>query len=266
MNKQILFSLTACALIAHAEIHDVLHAEPGVVLNSQGGSQNDLSVRGSSFSGAGFSLGGLTLRNPQTGHFNAELPLPAALLSRPDVRTGLENQGGHLVGTVAFDLLPLIGKRQLEAGFGTDHRDWQRILVQQMLTEELGIGIFTGRESANGVDYPDNDYDREYVGAHLQHRTDDTQIDFIVAHQEKEFGARGYYGVSNDRLANEETKENLLFLSATKGDLKTDYLRAGVSWHEFYDDYDIPSWAYKAHHRSRISTAFFDGRTLEHNG
>jgi len=107
-----------------AAIHEVLRTTPGVVLNSQGGSQNDLSVRGSSFSGAGLSLGGLTLRNPQTEHFNAELPLPAGMLSRPSVRTGLNNQGGHLVGTVNFDLLPMSGKKQVEAGFGTDHRDW----------------------------------------------------------------------------------------------------------------------------------------------
>ena len=249
-----------------AAIHDVLRTTPGVVLNSQGGSQNDLSIRGSSFSGAGLSLGGLTLRNPQTEHFNAELPLPAGMLARPSVLTGLDNQGGHLVGTVNFDLLPIIGKRQVEAGFGTDHRDWQSVLFQHALTNGLGIGIFAGRESANGVDYSDNDYDREYVGAHLQHRTDDTQVDFIVAHQEKEFGSRGYYGSDNTRVATEDTEETLVYLSAHKGDLNSDYLRGGISWREFYDNYYIPSYPYENHHRSRTSSAFFDGRTLEING
>ncbi|HKL21679.1 MAG TPA: hypothetical protein VJ904_07730, partial [Tichowtungia sp.] len=114
-NEIPVITVTAAAQTAeNAAIHDVLRAEPGVVLNSRGGSQNDLSVRGSSFSGAGLSLGGLTLRNPQTEHFHAELPLPAAMLSRPAVRTGLDNQGGHLVGTVGFDLLPIIGKKQAE--------------------------------------------------------------------------------------------------------------------------------------------------------
>ncbi len=260
-------TVTASAQTAeNAAIHEVLRAEPGVVLNSQGGSQNDLSVRGSSFSGAGLSLGGLTLRNPQTEHFNAELPLPAVMLSRPSVLTGLDNQGGHLVGTVNFDLLPIIGKKQVEAGFGSDHRDWQSVLVQQMLTDTLGIGVFAGRESANGVDYTDNDYEREYVGGHLQFRNDNTQVDLLIAHQEKEFGARGYYGVSDTRAANEDTEDNLVYLAARKGDLNADYLRGGVSWHEFYDNYYIPSYPYENHHRSRISSAFFDGRTLEVNG
>lgn len=266
-------TVTASAQTAeNSAIHEVLRAEPGVVLSSQGGSQNDLSVRGSSFSGAGLSLGGLTLRNPQTEHFNAELPLPAAMLSRPDVRTGINNQGGHLVGTVNFDLLPIIGKKQLEAGFGSDHRDWQSLLVQHMLTDTLGIGVFAGRESANGVDYSDNDYDREYVGGHLQFRKDDTQVDLLISHQKKEFGARGYYGVSDTLEAIEKTEDTLIFLSATRGDLNADYLRGGLSWHEFNDDYTLPTYIlpsgfpYRNIHRSRTSSAFFDGRTLEVNG
>ncbi|QHI68584.1 TonB-dependent receptor domain-containing protein [Tichowtungia aerotolerans] len=266
-NSTPVITVTASAQTADsAAIHDVLKAEPGVLLNSRGGSQNDLSIRGSSFSGAGLSLGGMTLHNPQTEHFNAELPVPAAMLSRPSVRTGLGNQGGHLVGTVGFDLLPMSGTKQFEAGFGTDHRDWQSLLVQQMVSETLGVGFFAGRESASGVDYPDNDYDREYIGGHMQFHKDDTQVDLLISHQEKDFGARGYYGVPDNRAANELTEENMVLLSAMRGDVNADYLRGGISWREFYDDYYIPSWMYENHHRSRVSSAFFDGRTIAING
>ena len=260
--------VTAAAQTAeNAAIHEVLRAEPGVVLNSQGGSQNDLSIRGSSFSGAGLALGGMTLRNPQTEHFNAELPLPAAMLSRPKILTGLDNQGGHLTGTAGFDLLPITGKKQVETGFGSDHRDWQSLLVQQMLTDKLGLGVFGGRESAEGVDYKDNDYDREYAGGHMQYREDDVQVDTLVAHQKKEFGARGYYGApATWGPPSEKTKDTLVYLAARKGNLNADYLRGGVSWHEFNDDYAVPNGTYWNRHRSRISSVFFDGRTLEVNG
>ena len=250
----------------HAAVHEVLRAEPGVVLNSQGGSQNDISIRGSSFSGAGLSLGGMTLRNAQTEHFNADLPLPAAMLSRPKVNTGLNNQGGHLVGTVDFNLLPITGTKQIETGFGTDHRDWQSLMIQHMLSETLGISVFTGRESANGVDYDDNDYDREYLGAHMQFRENDTQVDLIISHQEKEFGARGYYGVTDALPADEQTEDNFALLSVTQGNLRADYLRTGISWREFYDNYELPTIGYRNRHRTRTSSAFFDGRTLEING
>lgn len=267
-NEIPLITVTASAQTAEtAAIHDVLRAEPGVALNSQGGSQNDLSVRGSTFSGTGLSLGGLTLRNPQTEHFHAELPLPAAMLSRPDVRTGLQNRGGHLVGTVGFDLLPITGKKQVEIGSGSDHQNGQSLLVQQRLSGTLGIGVFAGRESAEGVDYPDNDYDRETIGTHLQHHENDTQVDLIIAHQEKEFGARGYYGADPSwGPPSEETEDTLLLLSALHGNLNTDYLRAGLSWREFDDYYSVPDKTYWNRHRSRTSSVFTDGRTLEING
>ena len=254
-----------------AAMHEVLRATPGVLVSSQGGSQNDLSIRGSSFSGAGLALGGLTLRNPQTEHFHAELPVPAALLSRPQVQTGLANQGGHLTGTVGFDLLPVTGIKAAEAGFGTQQRDWQSLLVQQMLTDRLGISGFAGRESAEGVDYSDNDYDREYLGGHMQYRTGDTQVDFLAAHQEKEFGTRGYYGVTPAWTPSDErTEDTLILLNARRGSPDADYLRAGAAWREFNDDYflfvpPVPL-DYRNQHRSRVSTAFFDGRTLEING
>ncbi|MFA5687751.1 MAG: TonB-dependent receptor [Kiritimatiellales bacterium] len=258
-------TVTASAQNAHnAGVADALRAVPGVTVNSSGGSIHDISIRGSSFSAAGLSLGGLTLRSPQTEHFAAELPVPAAMLSRPKVNTGIDNQGGHLTGTMNFDPLPITGKRQIEAGFGADDRDWQSLLVQHMLTAEFGAGVFAGRDSANGVDYSDNDYDREYAGGQLQFRTDDAQVDFIAIHQQKEFGARGYYGVNDAIPAKETLKETMAFLSATKGDVQNDYLRAGMLWREIYDDYRMPG--YRNKHRTRISSAFVDGRTMEVNG
>ncbi len=248
-----------------AAIHDVLRAEPGVVLNTQGGSQNDLSIRGSSFSGAGLSLGGLTLRNPQTEHFHAELPLPATLLSRPDIRTGIRNQGGHLVGTVDFDLLPINGETQIEAGVGSPSRNWQSTQVQHLWTNGIGISLFAGRESADRVDYDDNGLDRAYGGAHLQFHDEDTQMDIVAARQQKDFGARGYYGVSDTLAANEETEDTLLFASALRGDRTADYVRGGLAWRQFHDAYQLPGIGYRNQHRSRVSSAFADGRTLEVN-
>ena len=261
-----LISVTAPAQTAgNAKVFETLRTAPGVAINSAGGSQNDITIRGSAFSAAGLSIGGIPLRTPLTEHHHAEFPLPPAMMSRPKVLTGISNQGGHLTGTVNFNLLPVTGKRQIEAGFGSDHRDWQNLLLQHMLTEEFGIGFFAGRESAAGVDYSDNDYDRETIGGHTQFRNDDTQVDLVVTHQEKEFGARGYYGVNDAIAALEKIKETLVFLSAVKGDLKNDYLRGGLLWREFNNDYRLET-GYRNQHRIRTGVAFFDGRTLEVNG
>lgn len=252
--------------IGGATVHEALRAEPGLVLNSQGASQDDLSIRGSSYSGTGLSLGELTLRSPQTGHFNTELPLPAAILTRPSVRIGLDNQGGHLSSTTEFDLLPLIEKRQIDVGIGSSQRNGQSALVQHLLSRKLGLGLFAGRDSAAGVDYPDNDFDRTSVGGQLQFLDSDTQVDLLIAHQKKEFGARGYYGVSDTVPANETTRDTLLYLAARKGSLSTDYLRTGAAWRQFRDEYEVPALNYFSRRSSHVSSAFFDGRTLEING
>lgn len=251
----------------HSSVEDVLHVEPGVLLSSQNGARSDLSIRGSSFSGAGISLGGIKLSNPQTEHLSTDLPLPAAILSRPSVRTGLKNQGGHLAGSVGFDLLPLALKRQLELGVGTNQSDTQSLLVQQPLSEQLGVGVFVGREQADrGLDFDDNDSERKYLGGRLQFLREDTQVDLLLSHQRKDFGARGFYGVSPRLPARETSEDTLLLLSARRGDLHTDYLRAGLAWRDYRDDYQLPSINYRNRHRSRVSSAFIDGRSIEING
>jgi len=194
---------------------------------------------------------------------NAETPIHETLREIP-YRT-LYPTDGALANAFLFDLPPLTGKKQIEAGLGTDHRDWQSVLLEQMLTDSFGIGLFGARETAEGADYDDNDFDRETAGAHLQYHTFDTQLDFMVLHQKKKFGARSYYGENPALPANEETEDTLLFLNARRGDLSADYLRGGLSWHEFHDDYALPTVPYRNRYRSRISRAFFDGRTLEIN-
>lgn len=250
----------------NAEVHEVLRAEPGVLVNDTGAAQQDLSIRGSSYSGAGLSLGGLTLRNAQSDHLNSELPLPAVLLMRPQIRTGLDNQGGHSVGTVNFDLLPITGTKQVEAGFGTDDANGQRLLAQHLLSGQLGMSVFAGRASANSVDDAGNDIDRETVGGHVQYREDETQVDTVVSHQQKKFGANGYYGVEDSRQADEKIDDTLMYLAARNGELTDDYLRGGIAWRNLQDDYEVPSWNINQQTESDTGSAFFDGRTLEVNG
>ena len=55
-------------------------------------------------------------------------------------------------------------------------------------------------------------------------------------------------------------------LSAIKGNVNADYLRGGIAWHEFNDDYRLPELFFRNTHRSRVTSAFVDGRTLEVNG
>jgi iron complex outermembrane receptor protein len=271
-------------------INPAAHAQPdttaallrntrGLLLNSQGGagSQNDLSLRGSSFSGAGLALGGISLRNPQTEHFHAELPLPAAILTRPTVLTGLAQAGetdGHLVGTVALDLLRLDEQKRIDVGAGATARSWQNLIYQmpapqEALSGRLGWGVFATHEHAESLDYDDNDLESAGAGIRLQHVAGDLQGDLVVATRRKEFGARGYYGVNPDWYAEEEIRDELILASVRRGSDSSSRFRLAAMWRRLADDYtlfwDMPG-VYANRHRSRVFAAFGDGHSCLGDG
>lgn len=247
-----------------------LSGVPGVLVNSQGGNgvQSDLSIRGSSFSGAGLSVGGLALANPQTEHFNAELPLPSMLFAPPRVLAGLDEvlaSSGHLVGSVDLEFRPMSEYGRLSEGTGEDQRNWQELFYNHVVNgadnATLGISAFGGREQADGVDYEDNNLDRWNGGAHLQFVGPARQLDAIVAHQEKEFGARGYYGVSPDWYADEKLDDTLMLATGRWGNPEEEYVRATALWRSSRDDYRLfMDPLYENEHESRTTTATAEGR------
>src|SRR5262245_38234113 len=53
--------------------------------------QADVAIRGGIFENSGFKLGALSLFDPQTGHYFAEIPVAPAMLESPVVLTGGRN-------------------------------------------------------------------------------------------------------------------------------------------------------------------------------
>jgi iron complex outermembrane receptor protein len=256
-----------------------LAALPGVDLRVQGapGVQGDLSIRGSSFSGAGLSLNGFALPNAQTEHFNTELPLPLGMLSRPVVYTGFDQAlagEGHLIGTVDFSLLPVETGRSLMLGLSEKEGYWGGALARQRLElaggGAAGIGAFAGISEANAVDEPDNDLRLKRAGGQVQWADHDGgQWDLVFARQEKDFGARGYYGVTPLWAADEETGDTLLFSGWTKGDREGNRCRVSALYREQSDDYTL-FWAmpgvYANRHRLESFGMSADGRWMAGEG
>lgn len=84
-----------------------LPASVAVRAQGESGTLTDLSVNGSAFSEAGIVFNGVTLRNAQTEHFNADLPVPGDWLARPRAATGLglfRAAAGHPAGSLSVAL------------------------------------------------------------------------------------------------------------------------------------------------------------------
>lgn len=229
-----------------------------ILLNAQGFAQQDLSIRGSSYSGAGISINGLNLKVPYSAHFNSDVPFMDSVLSEPDRKTGLENAAGHLIGTAAYSTPQRTYESLYSASIGSKER-YQATLFGS--TENIG-GFIDG-EKARTIDYDANDLKRYTGGAFVQFEQNNWLFDFLTGSESKTFGTQGYYGIPGNVYAEEETDDDLLFFSASKGNPNDDFLRASASFREFNDYYIIPSSAFEHEVLSRYGAVAAEGRTLE---
>ncbi|MGA0332329.1 MAG: TonB-dependent receptor plug domain-containing protein [Kiritimatiellia bacterium] len=246
-------------------IATALQSLPGVVVVTQGQAvgQSDLSIRGSSFSGAGLSLFGLALANAQTEHFNAELPFPAWWFSRPELLTGV-NQArsteGHLTGTVSLSPLPLQNRNTLTAGIDNKDGYWGNAGSEHWVRDDsgsrTGVGAFAGFSEIPHVDFSDNDVQSARGGARIQHQSDAGQGDLLFGHQDKSFGARGYYGVNENLDAEERTKDTLLVGAWQSTDPRSQW-NSALLLRQFEDDYKLwlPDSLFRNQHKTRSAAA-----------
>ena len=154
-----------------------LRYEPGVDVESRNlaEDQADITIRGGIFENTGFRIGGLTLYDPQTGHYFAEIPVAPAMLSAPRVLTGMDNalEGFNAnAGTVAYDWQPVRPRGELAATAG--QYDSRRVSVYEGV---VGDATIAGRtlasdaevsQAASDGSQPFGDYRFGRVNARLQ--------------------------------------------------------------------------------------------------
>lgn len=244
---------------------------PLLQLRPQGiGAQADMTVQGSSFSGAGISLNGLALQSPQTAHFNAELPLPWDLFDQPETVTGLTQAAsgaGHLVGSTALHFAPPTPGGRLSLGGGTHANHWQDLYWDRPLLERgtvrTSLSVFGTREEADGSAIRRNGVEAWRTGTrlHLQH-TQWGEVNVAVGHQSKSFGAQGFYGAPAHLPSFEELRDTLAVATWRRGTDENHAQLTAVA-RETVDDYlldRVRPHLYRNHHISRTAAVHASGR------
>lgn len=179
-----------------------LRYEPRVDLQTRNfaEAQADIAIRGGIFESSGFSIGALTLYDPQTGHYFAEVPVAPAMLGGPVVRTGAENAWrgfNATVGTVGYAWRPIENRGQLTVGAGQSGFNGQSFYEGRVYPREIFGGQFAAdvewaRSTSDGsVAYGDHDFQR--VAGRIQHRTAQHQTDVFAGYQAKFFGWPNLY-------------------------------------------------------------------------
>ncbi|MBN2163525.1 MAG: TonB-dependent receptor [Pontiellaceae bacterium] len=230
---------------------------PEILIMQQGLARQDLSIRGSSGSGAGISINGIDLATPYSSRFNGSLPIYGPLLATPGSHTNPE-QSGHLIGTAAFQTEPLAEQSSIALGMGSDER--YRI---SSFGSSTNVGGFVDWEKARNIDYEANDMERITGGAVARFYLRDWRFDILSASESKIYGAQGHDGIPANVYAEQETDDTLVLGSAVKGDLNGSYLRAGALFRAFDSDYLLPTAGFRNEVRSRQGSLMAEGRTLE---
>ncbi|HEX7036499.1 MAG TPA: TonB-dependent receptor [Pseudomonadales bacterium] len=206
--------------------------------------QADVSVRGGLFENTGFGVVPVTLLDPQTGHYGAELPFHPRMLSAPDVATGIDNAidgFNSTVATVRHEPVAVQSGGEVMAGAG-DH-DLRLFDLRAARALELSGGGRLGLELAHSRARGDGsrdggDHDFERVAARVQHRAAAQQTDLLYGRQEKFFGWPGAY-TGFATFAETDRTETDVLLVRHRRQLERGWWAVGGYYRRLEDDYDF---------------------------
>ena len=198
----------------------VLRYEPRVDLQARNlvEGQADLTLRGGTFESTGWALGAVSLGDPQTGHYLAELPVDPAMLTPPQLLFGPELALGPLnatAGGLRQDWRPLRAGGGVRIGAGAHglrRAELRHAWFRPAGTTGQGSGaeFSLARSVADGaVRNGDHEFDR--ANLRLQHRGPAGQTDLFAGYQGKRFGWPNLYTPFNSpESENLQTRLTLL--------------------------------------------------------
>lgn len=232
--------------------------------------QADVSIRGGVFENTGFRIGAVSLFDPQTGHYYAEIPVAPAMLLSPRVLTGAGNALAGFnagVGTVAYGWRPIEPRGEASVAFGdyaTNRQSLYEGLTRPVAGTDLTLGAdveLSRSESDGSVPFGDHDFRR--ASGRFQLRGAQSQTDFFAGWQRKFFGWPNLYtpfGVNET----EDLRTQLYVFNHRAWTSADDYWQLGASYRRNHDDYEfnrlVPGQFNPYQHATLVRTLSLEGR------
>jgi vitamin B12 transporter len=219
--------------------------------------QADVTVRGGIFENTGFSVGAVTVMDPQTGHYTAGLPVDPATLSAPERLTDIDNAIGGFnsaVGTIRYSILPVTGGGALVVGAGSDSLQVHSLRAATVRAGAQGgttAAALSAASSRGDGSLPNGDHDFERYNLHLQRRDNHRQSDLLLAYQDKFYGWPGAY-TGFATFAETDHSKTTLLLANHRQELESGWIELGAYYRRLVDDYDFD----RSTHESGVPGAF----------
>jgi hypothetical protein len=194
-------------------------------------------------------LGAVSLIDPQTGHYAAEIPVAPAMLGSPEVVTGADLarfSTNATAGSVAYQwrAIETAGFSALGGGeFGLVQGEFYQGYTQPInkAGTRLGMDLAYAHSDANGsIRFGDHVVDR--MNARIQLSTPTSQTDLFAGYQDKFFGWPNLYTPFNSNES--EDIQTLLLLFNHRVDLAAeDFIEFGAYYRRNEDDYAFNRFA-----------------------
>jgi outer membrane cobalamin receptor len=186
-------------------IADILAQAASVDIRSRApfGMQTDLSVRGSSFSQVLVLVDGMRINDSQTGHHNADFPVPLQDIERVEVLLG---PGSSVYGADAFGGTVNIITRHHPEQAQSSIAAGQDGFVEGSFSAGLEKGKVQQSVSVSANRSSGFQYDRDFRSITASARTNIGKwTSFQISHANKEFGANGFYGPAPSKEWTDQT-------------------------------------------------------------
>ncbi len=242
----------------HRVINDLIEEAKGVDLVTRGnfGIQDDLSIRGMGFEENLVMIDGISLNDPQTGHFNLDLPLSIYDLEKVEIMRGAGSSiyGSNAMGGVLNFITPSpeADSLKLRTIYGAKQLNLQNISLDR---RNPFLNFHISYEIGSSASYrPETEFKKENFFSKFNFNEIIGSPSLIVALNKKDFGASTFYS-SNYTQQEEHTKLNLYILSLN---FSTDNFKVSPKfyyrrhWDKYFLDRSRYDW-YKNIHRNYIT-------------
>lgn len=232
----------------------------------QGDIQADFSLRGSSFQGVLILLNGQRINDPQTGHHNSDVPVTKEDIERIEVMPGVSLSlfGPDAIGGAVNFVLkkPAAQERVLEVR-GGEHGTIGGLLSLSEKKDGVGVRLSLENEESSGF-REDRDF-KKFTGTLVSSLDVPVgEVNFMLGHQEKEFGAFDFYTPGSGFPSKEWTKTTLISTGA-RIEKSGVTIKPNFLWRRHEDkfllDKTLQRSRYLNHHRTDMYTPslYFQG-------
>lgn len=233
--------------------------------------QADITIRGGIFENTGFQVGAVSVGDPQTGHYFAEIPIAPAMLTAPVVLTGADLVHGAMnasAGSVQYGWRPVRTGGAASAGVG-EHALARAEIYQGVVhslgapSHRIGADVSVAHSESDGaIPFGEHRFDR--LNGRVQLTNGAAQTDLFAGYQAKSFGWPNLYTPFNSNET--ENLQTALFALNHRVTFGTgEFFAAGAYHRRNKDDYAFNRFApvgavHPFQHTTWVTGLAIDGR------